>query len=138
MMAPPTQAASRPAVEPSLVTIDVDLKTEDGSWQRRPVESLLIDRRTGRPPPRMVWAFTGSFFHRDRKTGVEFFVADMERSVIAMWYDPTAMLNITQDVGNPYRGNASGLAVDPAKVPKRGSQVRLILHRTSPRTGSAE
>jgi hypothetical protein len=124
---PPPQQPDAPSGEPTCVTVDVDVKLEDGSWQRRPIESLLADRRTGGSPSRLAWAFTGSFFVRDRGTGREFFAADGERSIIAMWYDPTALLNITLDVGNPYRGNASGVQIDPANSLKQGNRVRLVL-----------
>jgi hypothetical protein len=124
---PPLPQSDTPSGEPTCVAVDVDVRQEDGSWQRRSIESLLVDRRTDNAPSRLAWAFTGSFFVRDRGTGREFFAADGERSIIAMWYDPTALLNITQDVGNPYRGNASGLQIDPAGPLKQGTRVRLVL-----------
>lgn len=129
---PPSQPTTQPAAEPTTVTIDVDVRQDDGSWQRRGIESLLLDRRTGQAPARLTWAFTGSFFHRDRRTRMEFYVADAERSVVALWYDPTALFNVTQDVGNPYRG-VTGLAINPAGVPKRGTPVRLVLHPAASR-----
>ena len=109
------------------MTIDVDVQGPDGSWKRHPVEHFLIDRDTGRSPSRLTWAFTGSFFHRDEQTGIEFFAADAEKSLIALWYDPTALLNLAQDVGNPYRGDTTGFAVNPAALPAKGTPVHLIL-----------
>jgi hypothetical protein len=129
--APPQEYWSRPAQQPTCVMIDVDVQQAEGSWQRRPIETLLVDRRTGRAPPRLAWAFTGSFFFEDRRTHLEFFAADAEQSLVALWYDPTALLNLTRDVGNPYRGDASGLAVDAAMPLKRGTLVRLVLHPVS-------
>ena len=124
---PPREYWHRPAQTPTCVTIDVDVQQADGSWQRRRIESFLADRRTGQAPARLAWAFTGSFFLRESQSEQEVFAADLEESLIALWYDPTALLNLTQDVGNPYRGDASGLAVNPAMSVKRGTPVRLVL-----------
>jgi len=112
---------------PTRVRIDVEVKQPDGAWRRYPVEHFLTNRGTGRPPSRLTWAFTGSFFHRDEHTGLEFFAADAEKSLIALWYDPTALLNLTEDMGNPYRGDVTGLEVDAASLPDKGTPVRLIL-----------
>ena len=123
----PAEPAPTMRSQPTRVTVAVDVLCADDSWQRRPIESFLIDRRTDRPPDRLVWAFTGSFFHRDQAMPLEYFVADVEKSVIALWYDPTALLNLTQNVGNPYRSAAAGLQVNPAALPPRGTRVRLVL-----------
>ncbi|HOW73722.1 MAG TPA: YdjY domain-containing protein [Phycisphaerae bacterium] len=111
------------------VTIGVEVRQADGTWKPRPIESFLTDRRTGKPPGRMVWAFTGSFFAKDETTKREYFTADAEKSLIALWYDPTCLLNLTQDVGNPYRGDASGLEVSKADLPAKGTPIRLVLRK---------
>jgi hypothetical protein len=119
----------RSAGAPSHASIDVELPAADGTWQRCPVESLLTERRTGQPPARLIWAFTGSFFERDETQGGERFAADIERS-IALWYDPTALLNMTRDVGNAYRSAAAGLDVNRTQLPARGTPVRLVFMPT--------
>ncbi|MGB2987323.1 MAG: YdjY domain-containing protein, partial [Phycisphaerae bacterium] len=126
---PSEEYFAKAAAEPTRVTIDVDVRQSDATWQRRPIEHFLIDRSTGRLPPRLTWAFTGSFFYRDEQTRLEFFVADTEKSLIALWYDPTALLNLTQDVGNPYRGDGAGFELSAANLPGKGTPIRLILHR---------
>jgi len=127
VQSPSTEYFAKASIEPTRVTIDIDVQQPDGTWKRYPVERVLMDRSTGKPPSRLVWAFTGSFFHRDQQTGTEFFVADAEKSLIALWYDPTALLNLAQDVGNPYRGDAAGFSVNPAILPPKGTPLRLIL-----------
>jgi hypothetical protein len=124
----PAEASATTRPEPTRVVVAVDVQQADGSWRRQPIESLLTDRRTQRSPERMMWAFTGSFFYRDPTTRIESFIADAEKSVIALWYDPTALLNLARDVGNPYRGDASGLQVNPAALPPKGTKVRLVLN----------
>ncbi len=124
---PSSEYFAKAGSQPTRVRIDVEVQRSDGTWRRRPVEHYLKDRGTGQTPPRFTWAFTGSYFQRDAQTGVEFFMADAEKSLIALWYDPTALLNLTQDVGNPYRGDVSGLAVNAAKLPRKDTPIRLIL-----------
>lgn len=130
---PSTDHLARAAAEPTHLTIDVEVQRKDGTWRRDPIEHFLIDRGTDRLPPRLTWAFSGSFFHRDDQTGIEFFAADAEKSLIALWYDPTALLNLAQDVGNPYRGDVTGFAVNTANLPGKGTPIRLILQPTKPR-----
>ena len=64
------------------------LSSSDGSWLRRPIEELLIDRRLDGPPKKLRWAFTGSYFVRRGPDDPEAFAADQTLSVIALWYDP--------------------------------------------------
>lgn len=115
--------------EPTRVVLDVEIRQGDGAWKRQSIESFLVDRRAGKNPGRMIWAFTGSFFATDETSRREFFAADAEKSLIALWYDPTCLLNLTQDVGNPYRGDASGLEVNKAELPPKGTPVRLIVRK---------
>ncbi|MCH8966711.1 MAG: hypothetical protein IID43_03465 [Planctomycetes bacterium] len=124
---PPDEYWEAAPTEPTKITVDIDVQQEDGSYQRFPVEHFLWDRKLGRSPARLTWAFTGSFFHRDATSGREVFVADVERSLIALWYDPTALLNTMEDVGNPYRGDAMGLETHGDNVPARGTAIRLVL-----------
>ncbi len=113
---------------PTHVTIDVDVQQDDGSWKRFPVERFLRDRATGRQPARLTWAFTGSFFVLHQMTQREHFAADVDKSLIALFYDPTALLNLSGNIGNPYRGKGLGLEIDQQHVPKKGTSVRVILH----------
>ncbi|MGB2985917.1 MAG: YdjY domain-containing protein [Phycisphaerae bacterium] len=132
---PSNEYFAKAATEPTRVTIDVDVRQPDGTWRRYPIEHFLIDRstglpvrctQTGRSPSRLTWAFTGSFFYRDEQTRLEFFVADAEKSLIALWYDPTALLNLTQDIGNPYRDGSAGFELRAANLPSKGTSVHLI------------
>ena len=113
--------------EPTRARIAVEVRQADGCWERRPLESFLLDRRTARPPEQLTWAFTGSFFRREGERGPEYFIGDVEKSVIALWYDPTALLNLTQDVGNPYRGETVGIELNQQALPAKGTPVRLVL-----------
>lgn len=124
---PPDEYWKATPTEPTRISLDVDVQQEDGSYQRFPVEHFLWDRELGQSPSRLTWAFTGSFFHRDPTSGWEVFVADVERSLVALWYDPTALLNSMEDVGNPYRGDTMGLEIHGDNVPAKGTAIRLVL-----------
>ncbi|MBN1511392.1 MAG: hypothetical protein JXB13_05210 [Phycisphaerae bacterium] len=115
---PPTTA---PAKRGTIIRLEIALGLPA---EAVPIERFLIDRRTGRSPDPLRWVFTGSFFHRDQPDSPEYFIADVERSVIALWYDATALLNITRDVGNPYRGPV-GLEVNTLMLPPPETPVRL-------------
>ena len=132
---PPEEYFANAGPAPTRVLIDVDVQQPDGRWRRQPIEYFLIDRNTGKSPPRLTWGFTGSFFHRDEQTGAEFFVADFEKSLIALWYDPTALLNLVEEVGNPYRDAAVGLEINPANLSRKGTPVRIILRPVSEVSG---
>ena len=124
---PPSTAPARNAPPPSYLIIEVELQQPDGSWRRQPLETLLVNRATGKPPSRLRWAFTGSFFRRDEKNGEEYFIADVEKSLIALWFDPTALVNLAADMGNPYRSEDGGLEAAKANRPPKDTPVRLVL-----------
>jgi len=124
---PPEDYFATAGAEPTKLNIDLEVQQEDGAWTRHPIEHFLKDRATGRPPPRLTWAFTGSFFLRDQQSGLEYFVADEDKSLIALWYDPTALFNLARNVGNPYRGDDLGLEVDSDRLPGKNTPVRLYL-----------
>ncbi|HOW70260.1 MAG TPA: YdjY domain-containing protein [Phycisphaerae bacterium] len=124
---PPDGALGKGGNPPSYLAIEVELKQADGSWRRQPLEKLLVNRGTGKPPGRLRWAFTGSFFRRDENTGEEYFIADVEKSLAAFWFDPTALINLAADMGNPYRSEDGGLEVAKTDRPLQGTPVRLVL-----------
>ncbi len=129
---PPRGYWQRAGSGPTHLTVAVEVRRPDGTWQRRNVESFLVDRGHKRSPAPLAWAFTGSFFARDETSKSEVFIADVERSLIALWYDPTALLNLVRDVGNPYRGESNGLEVNRGGVPPIGTPIRLILRAVPP------
>ncbi len=113
--------------EPTPVMLDLDVRQPDESWERYPIEHLLVDRRSGGAPERLTWGFTGSYFYSGSDAQTEEYMADIERSMVALWYDPSAMFNLMEDVGNPYRGETVGLEVNPDTLPARGTPVRLVI-----------
>lgn len=126
-LGPPTGHWRGAATNPTEVMIEVDVHQNDGTWERYPVEHFLFDRASGGSPSPLVWAFTGSFFFSNDMPGSEQFAADMEKSLIALFYDPAALLNLTSEAPNPYRDEHAGFEIHGFRLPPKGARVRLIL-----------
>ena len=129
---PPSKYWQKKATPPAHIEISIEVKESQGAWVRRPIETYLIDRRTGAPPQRLRWVLTGSYFQRLSPDEPGVFAADETRSIIALWYDPSCLLNLAQDVGNPYRGEALGLELNSSVLPPVDTPVRLILRPSAP------
>jgi hypothetical protein len=112
----------------SPLTLEVEW-TENDRPRRVPVESLLIDRATGKAPPPLPFFFSGSAFTRDLFTSNLVFQADADQAHVALWWQPSILINLRGDTGNPYRGDDQGFAANPATVPKAGTPVKLILRK---------
>jgi hypothetical protein len=108
--------------------LEVEWET-DGKVRRVPVEKLLRDRRTKKSPVGTPWIFTGSYFAKNFD-GHDVFMADQEQAFIALWWSPSALVNVGGEYGNPYRGENQGLEIDRSAVPPKGTQVKLILHKS--------
>jgi len=106
------------------LNLDVEW-TVNGQTRRLPVEQWLLNRETGLPPGRLDWAFTGSYIAPDLD-GRPVFRADEEQAFIALWYQPSIVINLAGDHGNPYRGERAGFAVLTAAVPPLGTKVKLL------------
>ena len=102
------------------VSIEVD---------RMPMERLLIDRRTKKPPIKLDWIFTGSYFKRSVLDGKEVFMADEEQAFIALWWEDTVLLNVKGNFGNPYQGEQQGFEANTKAMPTNGTPVKLIFRK---------
>jgi len=106
----------------SVVLLQIEYKN-----QRFPVERWLIDRKTKKTPTGLRWVFNGSFFSKNPVTDEPVFLADAEQAHIALWWQPSIVVNLADDRGNPYRGEDQGFEVNPAVVPPVGTPVKLIV-----------
>ena len=100
-----------------------------GKARRVPVESLFVDRNTGKPPPPLPWIFNGSYFILHPITSNRVFQADEERAHVALWWQPAIPINLGGDRGNPYTGEAQGFEANTAALPAKGTRVVLILRK---------
>ena len=105
--------------------LELDLEwIEQGKPIRIRAEELLFSIDKKQTLKQSHWTFTGSYFSQDDE-GREYYEADVGRSVIAVWYDPSAVINLPLASGNPYRG-PSGFSVNTAMLPK-GSKAKLVI-----------
>ena len=98
-----------------------------GKSHRVPVEKLLRDRATGKSPAALPFIFSGSFFGPDLTGSNQVFHADVEQAHVALWWQPSVLINVRGDQGNPYRGEDRGFEVNSKLVPAVGTPVKLIL-----------
>jgi len=99
--------------------------TEEDNTVRVRAEQLLFDIAEDKPAAASHWVFTGSFFVTDDE-GKQWYGADVTKSVIAVWYDPSAVINLPVLTGNPYRG-PSGFRVNSQIFPETNDVKVIIL-----------
>ena len=103
------------------VTLRIRWRDESGQEHSVRAEEMVQDLQTSKPMPLHEWMFTGS---RILKQG---FQADLEKSLIAVWHDPAAILD------NPLPGGSTNAyAVNSSQVPRRGTHVELIIQAAAP------
>jgi hypothetical protein len=94
-----------------------------------PVEMLLMDRKTKRPPVELKWIFSGSPFVRDVTDHRWVFLGDQEQAHIAVWCQPGIPVNLGSNHGNPYQDEEAGFDVNTKAVPPEGTPITLIIRR---------
>ncbi len=109
----------------SLLEIYVEWTPENYPKQRLPIEAWLFDRKSKKSAPQHLYMFKGSSFWQGR------YVADMEKSVIALIEDMSAVLIPISNQGNPYRGGDLGFEVYTDAIPPAGTSVTLVLEGIS-------
>ena len=98
------------------VEIKVRWRDLKGAEQEAHAEDLILEVPSKRPMPPNRWVFTGS---RVVKEGFE---ADLEKSLVAVYHDPAAILD------NPLPGGATNsYIVNTKRVPRRGTTVDFVL-----------
>jgi hypothetical protein len=89
----------------------------------------LIDRHTKKPAATLPWIFTGSYFTKSVIDGKEIFLADEEQVFIALWWQPSALINLKQSFGNPYHGDGEGFEANTKVLPPKDTPVKLIFRQ---------
>ncbi len=102
---------------------------DQGRARRVPVEQLLVDRRTRKSPESLPWVFNGSYFARSPITNRDVFQADEEQAFIALWWEPSILINLGVEYGDPYRGDKQGFEVKTAVAPAKDTPIKLILRK---------
>ena len=98
------------------VELRIRWRDKDGQAHDVRAEELVADGRTEKPMPAHAWVFTGSHV---LKQG---FQADLEKSLVAVWHDPAAILD------NPLPGGGDNAWIVNAKrTPRRGTRVDFVI-----------
>jgi hypothetical protein len=113
------------APEGDPVTIRVEWD-EDGERRVHRAEELVWELAHEKTMTPTHWVFTGSVFGRGM------FAATVTKSLVAVYADPTAILN------NPLstRGNDTAYTAHEDALPPRGTQVEIVLAAGKPAEGS--
>ena len=95
---------------------------EEGARRRERAESFILDLRNGEPLPDTGWVFTGSLVREGR------YMATLDESYVATYWDPWAVINIPLDVG----ADDTLLLVNEAATPPEGTPVRIFFELPPP------
>ncbi len=91
-------------------------KDAQGRPQEARAEELVSELPSGKVMPSHDWVFTGS-----RIIG-QGFEADLQKSLVAVWHDPAAILD------NPLPGGANNAyIVNSKRAPKRGTPMEFVI-----------
>lgn len=97
------------------VDLLVRWRTPSGEKREVRAEEMVIDGAVSKPMPRLSWVFTGSRIARQG------FQADLEKSLVAVWHDPTAILD------NPLPGGNNAYLVNSRATPRRGTRIEFVV-----------
>ena len=105
--------------EGSRVRVFVEWKDAKGAPQRKPAEAWLYNRRRKSSPSGANWTFLGSQFWNGE------YSADTGKSIVGLIPDPTVVVGIVGNEGNPYQG-MEGFEVFTKTIPPKGTPVSLV------------
>jgi len=93
---------------------------QEGKAFKVPAEEFLWDRKTGKPMERTTWVYTGSRFDEEGR-----FLAQLSRSLIAVFHDPDALID------NPLKGGGRSPPVRPHEkvCPPQGTPLTVRIER---------
>ncbi|MEK7269350.1 MAG: acylphosphatase [Planctomycetota bacterium] len=101
-----------------------------GERRRAPLESFVLDARTGQPMRRTTWAFTGSREVKDPGTGKPALEASLVKNLVSLH-----QLDSTVLIQNPLEEarDSNRYRVNPAALPPEGSAVTIAFEAAATR-----
>ena len=121
------QQGDRATPQGDPVELRIRWRDLQGEQQDVRAEDLILEMPGSKPMPTHNWVFTGSRILKD--VGFE---ADVEKSLVAVWHDPAAILD------NPLPGGANNAyVVNPKRTPKQGTAVEFVLKAIPPAPANA-
>lgn len=120
--APPgeTTQATGPTVK-----IYIDVPAAGGRMRRIPVEKTLVDRKSGKPMPRVAWRFTGSALKNDPGQTQPVYGADQTGTLIAIF--PVTNETVFQTDLTMKDEKYVKLETNKKLLPKEGTPVKLVV-----------
>lgn len=100
---------------------------KDGKTVSVPASRLLFNRKDKKGQATGEWVFTGSYFAKDLDGKTEFYMADIDKAIVAVSYTGSAVINFGEDAGNPYAGDDEGYEVNAELVGPLDTPVKLII-----------
>ena len=106
---------------------------EAGQLVRVDLEHFLINREEGEEDEyfyeeeedqNAYWVFTGSFFYKAGEKQV--YAANENGGVVAVWMNPSCVIQYGRTLENPYQGEESGLEINTEVCPPVGTKVKLV------------
>jgi hypothetical protein len=93
---------------------------KSGKAVSRPAETFLYSRKSKGSPKKVDWVFQGSTFWNGD------YSADTSKSILGLVPDPTTVIAVLGNEGNPYQG-MEGFEVHTKIMPPKGTPVTLVI-----------
>jgi hypothetical protein len=107
--------------------VTIEWTNADGKAESMSASRLLTNRATKEDAEAAPWVFTGSFFSKHPETGEQFYAADADEVLFAVFSTDAAVANFTKDRGNPYDGMDTGYEANTKLVPKKGAPCKVVI-----------
>jgi hypothetical protein len=133
--------------ERSRVKVEVEW-LQDGKKKRVSLASMLRNRqdidiaeannRKKEPKVQDIWIFSGSVLITDERTKERHYAANSSGILVGIWPNASTVIQYGLPSGNPYEGGHLGLEIDEERVPKVGTEVKLVFSRQTELKPGAE
>lgn len=119
-----------------LVRIYIELKMSADSSQTVPIESTVVDMRTGRPLPALTWYFTGSSMRQpDPEKDLKVLGADSSGTLMTLF--PVTDETLIQSSLQMADRRLLRLETNKELLPPEGSDARILICAVTPDGGAA-
>ncbi len=103
--------------------VQILLETTPGKGRRLPIERFLVDRKTGKPMPKVKWLFTGSEMVKPDPNKPAVYGADLRGTLIAIF--PVTAETVFQS-DRPLE-DEKYVKLETDKLPRVGTAVNLVI-----------
>jgi len=108
------------------VKLYLEIEGADGKVQRVPIETVMVNRKTGKPLPPVTWHFTGSAMKQlDPEKDDKVYAADFTGTLIALF--PVTDETVIQSSLTMEDEPVIKLEIIKDKLPKEGTAAKLVI-----------